>query len=189
MADQHGTMVVVPWSEVQQAVAGMEQALASAKTTIASLEKKVYEFKALVVPPSTLSRSQEPLQPPEPEERAGEEEEIELEYVTDKECALCENEMLNTLIIDLGTKYQGNPVEVCKLCYWYSFFRGTDTLCPRTRQPLVRKVIETLPQNKRGKKKFSPTRGIAKGCKHCKYPKDGRGCKHCILPFNGHGVA
>ena len=188
MADQHGTMVVVPWSEVQQAVAGMEQALASAKTTIASLEKKVGEFKALVAAPSTLSRSQEPLQSPEPEERAGEEEEIEVEADA-IECAVCDNEIRPDQIIDLGTKYQGNPVEVCKLCYWYSFFRGTDTLCPRTRVPLVKKVIETLPQNKRGFTKFSPTRGIAKGCRHCKYPKDGRGCKHCILPFNGHGVA
>ena len=68
-------------------------------------------------------------------------------------------------------------------------FRGADTRCPRTRQPLNKKLIEALPQNKRGFKKFAPTRGIAKGCNHCKYPKDGRGCKHCILPYNGHGVS
>ena len=113
--------------------------------------------------------------------------ELDWTRILSKECALCENEMLNTLIIDLGTKYQGNPVQVCKLCYWYSFFRGTDTLCPRTRQPLVKKVIETLPQNKQGKTKFAPTRGIAKGCKACKWPKDGRGCKHCVYPYNAHG--
>ena len=186
MADQYGTMVVVPWWWATKLVADMEQELASAKTTLASLEKKVGEFKALVAAPSTLSRSQETLQLPEPEERAAGEVEVEAEAI---ECAVCENEIRSDLIIDLGTKHHDTSVLVCKLCYYYSFWRGADTLCPRTRVPLIKKVIETMPQNKQGFSKFSPTRGIAKGCKHCKYPKDGRGCKHCMLPFNGHGVA
>jgi hypothetical protein len=187
MADQHGPLLVVPWREATKLVADMEHELASAKTTLASLENKVAEFKALVAAPSTMSRSQQTLQSPEPEEGAAEEEEVEVEEV--EECAVCENEIRPDLVIDLGTKYQGNSVVVCKLCYYYSFFRDVDTLCPRTRVPLNKKVIETLPQNKQGYPKFSPTRGIAKGCNVCKYPKDGRGCKYCMLPYNGHGVA
>ena len=188
MADQRGTWVVVPLSEATKLVADMEQELASAKTTLASLEKKVGEFKALVAAPSTMSRSQQTLQPSELEEEgAAEEEEIEVEEVD--ECAVCQNDIHPNLVIDLGTKYQGNSVVVCKLCYWYSFFRGVDTKCPRTRVPLNKKKIESLPQNKQGYPKFSPTRGIAKGCNHCKRPKDGRGCKYCVYPYNGHGVA
>ena len=52
----------------------------------------------------------------------------------------------------------------------------------------IRGVIECMTVNKQGRAKFSPTRGIAKGCKACKWPKDGRGCKHCVFPYNAHGM-
>ena len=185
MADQGGPEAMGPWHDVAQLVASVEQGLATAKTALAALEEQVGELKAkLPQAPSADLGSQEPLQSPEPEERAGEEEEIEeIEVEVEAiECPLCDNEIRSDLIMDLGTKYLGTAVVVCKLCWYYSFFRGADTRCPRTRQLLNKKLIETLPQNKQGFKKFAPTRGIAKGCKRCKYPKDGRGCKHCILP-------
>ena len=78
----------------------MEQGLASAKTTLASLEKMVGEFKALIpAAPSTLSRSQEPQQSPELGEPDVEEAEIEVDAET-IECAVCDNEIRPDLIID-----------------------------------------------------------------------------------------
>ena len=66
--------------------------------------------------------------------------------------------------------------------------RPPQTICPVNACPLNKNMIEMLPQNKQGRARFSPTRGIAKGCKACKWPIDGRGCHRCVLAYTAHGV-
>lgn len=184
MADQRGAA---------ELVAGMQQQLAAAKATIAALEDKVGELQALF-PAAAPTSAEAQQQAPSSELGHDVEEDEEIEVVGEEiECAVCDNPIPTDLIIDLGTVYEGSSVVVCKLCYYHIFRhgRGADrppvTSCPRTQQALNKDMIECMAVNKQGRAKFSPTRGIAKGCKACKWPKDGRGCKHCVYPYNAHG--